>query len=273
MYNPLICTDLQQASNNILYTYLNNRVSILISGSSHFYSESRFTDVEQITFHGAQIKHFTWTGKTNHGSRKYPLPPSSPAMVVADVGDMKTWLAMLYHTIIDVDYDIVLNEFPNFNRLYFDVNFTTTIAHNLLPRLRNGRQRTPIITFVYLPKLSICAKPNKLLCRPIQKSWLPVPSPFSLKSLISPQGQGHHNSVRQLLRFRVLPNPHSHFSLWELRNRSTRRKPTTFGRWLTYTLFTWGLGPSQLEKLNLRIKSRTACVKGQVVVQNNGNHF
>jgi hypothetical protein len=32
-------------------------------------------------------------------------------------------------------------------------------------------------------------------------------------------------------------------------NPSTRRKPTTFGRALTFTLFTWGLGLSCIEKV------------------------
>ena len=49
--------------------------------------------------------------------------------------------------------------------------------------------------------------------------------------LTSPQGQGHHNSVSQLLWARILPNSPVNFRVGG--NRSTRRKPTTFGRALT----------------------------------------
>ena len=46
--------------------------------------------------------------------------------------------------------------------------------------------------------------------------------------LASPQGQGHHNSVNQLLWARIT------LSMFPVGgNRSTRRKPRTFGRALT----------------------------------------
>ena len=47
----------------------------------------------------------------------------------------------------------------------------------------------------------------------------------------SPQGQGCHNSVRQLLCARITYPTLSTFPVGG--NRSTRRKPTTFGRALT----------------------------------------
>ena len=47
----------------------------------------------------------------------------------------------------------------------------------------------------------------------------------------SPQGQGYHNSVSQLLWARIPCPTLSTFPVG--RNRSTRRKPTTFGRALT----------------------------------------
>ena len=37
-------------------------------------------------------------------------------------------------------------------------------------------------------------------------------------------------------------------------NWSTRRKPTIFGRALTYTLFTWGLGWSNIDRPQLKIE-------------------
>ena len=51
-------------------------------------------------------------------------------------------------------------------------------------------------------------------------------------------------------------------------NRSTRWKPTTFGRALTSTLFTWGLGSSHIEKFSLRFEPTTFEVKGKCA-----NHF
>ena len=47
----------------------------------------------------------------------------------------------------------------------------------------------------------------------------------------SPQGQGHHNSVSQLLWARIFYPTLSTFPVGG--NRRTRRKPTTFGRALT----------------------------------------
>ena len=49
--------------------------------------------------------------------------------------------------------------------------------------------------------------------------------------LALPQGQGHHNSVSQLLWARITYPTLSTFPVGG--NRSTRRKPTTFGRALT----------------------------------------
>ena len=49
--------------------------------------------------------------------------------------------------------------------------------------------------------------------------------------LTLPQGQGHHNSVSQLLWARITYPTLSTFPVGG--NRSTRRKPTTFGRALT----------------------------------------
>ena len=49
--------------------------------------------------------------------------------------------------------------------------------------------------------------------------------------LAFPQGQGHHNSVSQLLWARSTYPTLSTFPVGG--NRSTRRKPTTFGRALT----------------------------------------
>jgi hypothetical protein len=46
-------------------------------------------------------------------------------------------------------------------------------------------------------------------------------------------------------------------------SRSTRRNPTTFGRALTFTLFTWGLGSSHIEKFSLRFEPATLEVKGK----------
>jgi hypothetical protein len=51
-------------------------------------------------------------------------------------------------------------------------------------------------------------------------------------------------------------------------NRSTRWKPTTFGRALTSTLFTWGLGSSHIEKFSLRFEPTIFEVKGKCA-----NHF
>ena len=52
--------------------------------------------------------------------------------------------------------------------------------------------------------------------------------------LPSPQGQGHHNSVSQLLWACITHPTLSTFPVGG--NRSTRRKPTSFGRALTLTL-------------------------------------
>ena len=54
---------------------------------------------------------------------------------------------------------------------------------------------------------------------------------FLIFYLASPQGQGHHNSVSQLLWARITYPTQSTFPVGG--NRSTRRKPTTFGRALT----------------------------------------
>jgi hypothetical protein len=51
-------------------------------------------------------------------------------------------------------------------------------------------------------------------------------------------------------------------------NRSTQRKPTTFGRALTFTLFTSGLGSSHIEKFSLRLEPAALEVKGKCA-----NHF
>jgi hypothetical protein len=64
-----------------------------------------------------------------------------------------------------------------------------------------------------------------------------------------------------------VPNPPCQLSRWE-ENRSTRRKPTTFGRALTFTLFTWGLVSSHIEKFSLRFDPAALEVKCKCA-----NHF
>jgi hypothetical protein len=64
-----------------------------------------------------------------------------------------------------------------------------------------------------------------------------------------------------------VPNPPCQLSLWE-ETRSTRRKPTTFGRALTFTLFTRGLGSSHIEKFSLRFEPAALEVGGKCA-----NHF
>ena len=54
---------------------------------------------------------------------------------------------------------------------------------------------------------------------------------FFIFYLALPQGQGHHNSMSQLLWARSTYPTLSNFPVGG--NRSTRRKPTTFGRALT----------------------------------------
>ena len=75
--------------------------------------------------------------------------------------------------------------------------------------------------------------------------------------LAQPQGQGHHNSVSQLLSALITYPTLSTFPVGG--NRSTRRKPTTFGRALT-TLLHMRTG---FESTLLGIELRTLEVKGE----------
>jgi hypothetical protein len=75
-----------------------------------------------------------------------------------------------------------------------------------------------------------------------------------------------HTSLMICLQTYV-PNTPCQLSLWK-ETRTTGRKPTIFGRALNFTLFTWGLGSSHIEKFSLRFEPASLEVKGKYA-----NHF
>ena len=88
--------------------------------------------------------------------------------------------------------------------------------------------------FPYLASLSIVTRTGFLVQNmSSQENWtgLNTTCIFILFYLALPQGQGHHNSVSQLLWARSTYPTLSTFPVGG--NRSTQRKPTTFGRALT----------------------------------------
>jgi hypothetical protein len=64
-----------------------------------------------------------------------------------------------------------------------------------------------------------------------------------------------------------VPNPPCQLSLWEETGVPGKNPRLSAERWL-FTLFTWGLGSSHIEKFSLRLEPATLEVKGKCA-----NHF